>query len=352
MTSEVAPDRLAFTSLDEWHAWQWRQQPALRRKWRELRYRADLEAVPSVVTLWNAQAPRPTVLFALDSTSPSHLAAVVEPLKLLISSGVPVALVGKPPADAPWGVVAGPDDLKDLTLHAVVSVGSHLAGGAYVRALARRREVPHLVVQHGALTPFSPPPEDGDIVLAWSESDAQMWIAGRSGVDSRTVGSQMLWMASQQRNDASRPDHISMPREIVFLGQLHGAELPRRTTLESVKQLRQETSLTYRPHPAENDLLSRVQHRRWRLRGVEVDSSASPLPKIGVPVVAHFSTGLLEAAVSGAAAFGYCAQAPAWVQGFWERYGIAEWGSGEETLIPIPSREPAEAIVARLLSAW
>lgn len=349
MTSEVAPDRLAFTSLDDWQAWQWRQQPALRRKWRELRYRSGGDAAAPNATLWNSSASRPTVLFALDSHSPSHLAAVAEPLRLLISWGVPVGLVGQPPPDLPSGDAASADDLKDVALRAAVSVGNHLGGGAYVKALASRRDAPHLVVQHGALTPLSPPPADGDMVLAWSDTDAQMWIAGRSGVEARAVGSQMLWQASlAHRGESAATEGDATASEIVFLGQLHGAELPRRLTMESVRQLHRETLLIYRPHPAESDLLSSAQHRRWRSQGIKLDTSGQPLAQLRVPVVAQFSTGLLEATASGVPAFGFCAQAPAWVEAFWDRYGIARWGSSSHSRTAVWERPPAQEIAIAL----
>lgn len=352
MIDDVAPDRLVFGALDQWQAWQWSQQPLVRRKWRELRYSPETEVGPASVTLWNGNASTGWYLFALDSASPSHVAAVAAPLRILVARGASVALVGEPPINFPEGFVASSGDLNDLPLRVAVSVGGHLAGGAFVKALADSNDVPHLVVQHGALTPYSPPPMGGDIVLAWSESDAQMWTAGRSGVDVSVVGSQMIWTAAQHRKDARAPENDAPPPEIVFLGQLHGAELPRRTTLDSVRQLRQETILTYRPHPAETDLLSRLQHRWWQSQGVKVSSAAVPLTEHEVPVVAHFSTGLLEAAASGVAAYGYCAQAPIWIRGFWERYGITEWGSGRETRLPITSREPAQLVADWVVDSW
>lgn len=350
--SEVAPDRLLFCTLDDWQAWQWRQQPLLRRKWREFRYRDAKEEHPLPVTLWNSDASSAIFLFAVDSHSPSHIAAVAEPLRRLIGWGVPVALVGRPPAGFPRGEGASFDELNDIALRATVSVGNHLALGARVKAMASKRGAPAVVVQHGALTPYAPPPAADDTVLAWSENDAHMWTVRQPSVSTRTVGSQMLWRASQSPRESSIPDSARAAGQVLFLGQLHGAELPRRITIESVRHLSRECQVIYRPHPAETDLLSSAQHRWWRSRGVRLDTSHLPSFRLRVPVLAHFSTGLLEAAVSGTAAYGFCAQAPTWVQGFWERYGIAEWGSGGETLVPIPSNEPAGEIAKILFSAW
>ena len=182
--------------------------------------------------------------------------------------------------------------------------------------------------------------------MAWTEDDVNFWTAGSAVTSARVVGSQLLWHARSSR--------LQMPSAegrgaLTFLGQLHGAELPRSLTRKSIAHLLNEGEIIYRPHPAEADIASRLQHRRWRLMGVDV-SSSKPLHESPGPVLAHFSTGLLEAAAGGLPAFGYCQRPPAWLEELWTRYRIAQWGlDSEPTKIQFPTEEPSQAVLAYVL---
>ena len=110
-----------------------------------------------------------------------------------------------------------------------------LSTGHYLPARARSRTGPpspgrFLTVQHGLLTPHAPPLGAGTILLAWSEADAAFWRSGRDDVGSVVVGSQLLWEAAEPPPATADPD--ARP---VFLGQLHGAELPRDVLAEAAE---------------------------------------------------------------------------------------------------------------------
>jgi hypothetical protein len=154
-----------------------------------------------------------------------------------------------------------------------------------------------------------------------------------------------LWKAARQSE--SEPTEASgVP---VFLGQLHGAELDRSVTVRTVDRLAKEGPLVYRPHPAERDILSRVQHRRWARRGVVLEFANRRLAEVDRPIVGIFSTGLLEAAAAGRPAWAACVEPPEWVEELWERYSIARYGAAEPTPPPeLPPTEPARAISERV----
>ena len=66
--------------------------------------------------------------------------------------------------------------------------------------------------------------------------------------------------------------------------------------------------------------------------GIEIDATNVPLRSLDRPVVSMFSTGILEAAALGLHAWSFAVGAPKWLQEFWQRYNINQWGG-----IPTPS---------------
>ena len=195
-----------------------------------------------------------------------------------------------------------------------------------------------LSVQHGLLTPFAPPLPPDCTLLAWSEADASFWTDGRPDIDVEVVGSQLLWNAARS---PAAPIEDEVP---TYLGQLHGAELPRRVMARAARRFCLETGATYRPHPAERDTLSRLQHAGWERLGIRVDHRPGPLSTLRTPVVSVFSTGVLEAAASGRPAWVHLPDPPGWVRDLWQRYELHPWGT-EPTAPPrAPSVEPRRRI--------
>ena len=149
-----------------------------------------------------------------------------------------------------------------------------------------------------------------------------------------------MWRATQHSVESSGGEPL-------FLGQLHGAELSRRISTRTAEAFCRATGATYRPHPAETDIRSRLQHRLWRRKGIDIQAGG-PLLDAGRPVVAMFSTGVLEAAAAGLPAWVTCVDPPRWVREFWDRYRLSPWG-GEPTPRPaVPSVEPALLVAQRV----
>ena len=229
----------------------------------------------------------------------------------------------------------------------MLSIGWHLQVGRLAHAWALEHDIPAAVVQHGALTPFAPPLPPRTTLLAWSDADAQFYRSDRDDLEVRTVGSQLLWQAGHDADELG--DEID--EQIVFLGQMHGAELPRRITAGTAYRFCRRESALYRPHPAETDVLSRSAHSLMRRRGIEFQDPALPLHELRQPVVGVFSTGVLEAAMRGLPGWVEATHAPAWVHEFWDRYGMRRYG-GEPTPAPeIPADEPSRVIAQVLEGA-
>lgn len=315
------------------------------------------------------------VLVVLDAATPTVRASLLTPLpyltgpvQVLAPAGLTLPETGGPAWEhrtvTDLGAVIGPD-----TVDAVVSIGQHLDTAERVHALALEHAIPQYVVQHGVLTPFTPPLPREAILLAWSEADARYWSAGRRDVGVADVGSKLLWQAghdagttagSAAGNEAGRgtaagpddgPGAVDPGARPVFLGQIHGAELSRRVTVGAAMRFCREHGALYRPHPAETDVVSRALHALMRRRGIEFATDEVPLAELDAPVVAVFSTGILEAAARGLPAWAYGPHAPGWVHELWERYGMRRYGGSEPT--PAPRRADAEpaAQIARLLEA-
>lgn len=330
--------------LAAWHRWQ-----ESRHRLRQLRHAVRPGPAPAperfVLTMYDAE---PRLLVALDSSSPTSFAALVEPLAHLdlplavLSPGPPPLLPNHEPLSSAEVAVEGPAALRGLD--AVVSLGHFLPRGERAHAWARALGAAPFVVQHGALTPHAPPLPPGVRLLAWSDADADFWRSGRSDVVHEVVGSQLLWRAVDDR-----PDDVADTR-LVYLGQMHAAELPRARLLRAAATHCREHGAVYRPHPSERDVLSRLAHRGFQRLGITVDAS-SPLAGLAGPVVSVFSTGVIEAAAQGREAWVDFPRPPAWLGEFWERYGMHRLGTTPTPPPSQPHTEPARRIAEVLREA-
>ena len=345
-------------SMEDWAAWQASRQRLRRTKHRVVGAVDSLRGIePEIprVTLYRRVSAggdllvedgrTKPLLIAVDSASPTSIAAVADVIPysrgdvaVLAPRGMEVGLPG---AEA-WSRRDLPADvgavLTSVAPFAVMSLGAHMRSGALADGIARTLDVPHYVVQHGALTPYSPPLPEGARLLAWTEADADFWTAGRDDVETTVVGSQLLWRAGHETTA------VPVDRTPVFLGQLHRAELPRWVTGGAAQQFCLRHDAMYRPHPSETDVLSRLQHQVWQRRGIQFAPTDVPLREVEEPVVAVFSTGILEAAARGVPAWAYAPRAPRWVHEFWERYGMKPYGGDPTPALPIGTGEPAVAI--------
>ncbi|SEA48116.1 hypothetical protein SAMN02910418_01677 [Bowdeniella nasicola] len=342
-------DQLWFArDLEQWQRWQKRQGPALRRVVRWVKDRRGRDRSPEQFELIG-DPERAAVLVAIDSLGPTQTAALLAPAKLLYDE-LPIAIIGPAGTARSFGsdsrrrITA--EDLRAASwasLRHVLGVGHYLPLGALGYEISRRHGITFVVVQHGLLAPQVPPLPADATLLAFSAVDGDYWKSGRDDIAVRTVGSQLLWEASKQR--AAPLDGPG-----IFLGQLHGAELPRADFAEAATMYCHSTGAHYRPHPSEMDLLSRRTHARWRRNGIEFDLERRPLAQARGPIASVFSTGVLEAAASGKPSWVVHPDPPRWLRSMWERYGMAPWqphGDREPTpSFPLPSQEPAAAIAS------
>lgn len=329
------------TSLSDWQRWQDRKRSAHRLA---ARIRGRGEGQPTTFHLYRRGAD-PRVVSVVDATSPTKLNAVIAPLAHLpeLDAAVlsSVDLAGRLPGEG-WqhttvDAKAVPDALGTRAIG--LSVGHYLAAGQAAFQWARGAGVPLAIVQHGLVTPFAPPLPEGSILLAWSDADADYLMARRTDVTAHVVGSQLLWEAAQQPANCTSSELAP-----VYLGQLHGAELPRLGMTVRTTEFCLRHGAVYRPHPAEKDALSRATHALWRRLGIAFDDVTKPLNEVQRPVVAAFSTGLLEAAVRGQQAWAYYPRPPRWLSEFWERYGIHRWGESPTPAPHLPDTQPAAQV--------
>lgn len=323
------------SDLDAWHAWQARGQSLPRRVKGLLKARRAARPA-GVLTVGG---PRPDLLVALDALKATTSLAQLAPLRHLDLARVAV-LSPHPVEDQlpphAWQVTPGPLDdlLADLraTHPVVLSTGHYLPLGAAAREVVAE---PHrfVTVQHGLLTPAAPPLAPGTTLLAWSERDGDFWRSGRADIEITTVGSELLWRAGSR--DVP-PLDSTVP---VYLGQLHGAELPRAAMAAAAHDFCLARGAAYRPHPSETDRRSVATHARWESAGITIDRSGVPLRDLRRPVVSVYSTGVLEAAARGLPAWVDFPEPPDWLVEFWDRYGMARWG-GEPT--PAPQQPPID----------
>ena len=352
--------------LDAWQAWQRRQK---KLKWAKYKLNSLLDSARSrtvaeepVRGLLYTRGAKPQVLIVMDSFSPTNRNAILEPLKHL--DAIDVALWV--PEDASeyldgqyasarysrkdWSEqeISG-DELTSLLpdVRIVLSAAQFLGRGAAAYEFSRAIGAEYWMVQHGLLVPQAPPLPVGCTLLAFSEADAEFWASGRRDVTTHAVGSQLLYLAAQKAAGAEVQKQNDL--EPIFLGQMHGAELPRASFAYASHSFLKKYGGIYRPHPSEKDKLSVLTHKLWEKEGIRIDRSGTPLNEVPNPVVSIFSTGVLEAAIRGIPAWVYHPAPPAWLVEFWDRYGMNQWGS-EPTPAPVqPEKEPARRIAELMI---
>ena len=244
---------LRFSELDDWRRWQARRRPL--RVAKDALLRATRPGQRLSATLTRA-GPEPRLLVVTDARSPSHDAALLAPLDWLPPEEVAV-ISSRPVRDAlpeaSWlEEHISPESIVDgyPSVRAVYAVGNFLPLSRAVYEALRGRGTRFLVGQHGVLTPYAPPLPQGCDLLAWTDADSEFWCAARPDVTSHVVGSPLLERAASEGSTGEGA-------EMVFLGQLHGAELPRRQLAVAAEQFCRSTGATYRPHPSERDRTSR-----------------------------------------------------------------------------------------------
>lgn len=352
--------------LDAWQAWQRRQK---KLKWAKYKLNSLLDSARSrtvaeepVRGLLYTRGAKPQVLIVMDSFSPTNRNAILEPLKHL--GAVDVALWV--PEDASeyldgqyaserysrkdWSEqeISGDELMRLLPdVRIVLSAAQFLGRGAVAYEFSRAIGAEYWMVQHGLLVPQAPPLPVGCTLLAFSEADAQFWASGRRDVTTHAVGSQLLYLAAQKAAGAEEQKQNDL--EPIFLGQMHGAELPRASFAFAAHSFLKKYGGIYRPHPSEKDKLSVLTHKLWEKEGIRIDRSGTPLNEVPNPVVSIFSTGVLEAAIRGIPAWVYHPAPPAWLVEFWDRYGMNRWGS-KPTPAPVqPEKEPARRIAELII---
>lgn len=320
--------------LAAWQAWQDNRRPLLQR----LRATRHAPEDSWVLTC----GANPVVVVAVDGTTPSICAALETPCRHIASEHLAIldrrARLDILGADANVHSFSGIDELDVLCpdVKVAVTIGAHLPLGKMAHSLMERRAGHAFVVQHGLLTPHAPPLPPQTTLLAWSEDDATFWKSSRQEIETLNVGSQLFW-----RPETSTEGTQMSEGAPIFLGQLHAAELGRADLIRTTVGFCRRNQARYRPHPSERDKTSRLVHAAMRRGGISFDDTAQALDASCSPVVAIFSSGLLEAAANGRPAFGYHPSAPQWINAFWERYSIGKWGS-EPTVAPTqPEIEPA-----------
>ena len=326
--------------LEAWRRWSRKGRP-LRAIRGALRRPAPIEVVGE---------PEADLIVVVDAWHTSVRAALVAPLAHLDAART--AVLGPPGVSAvvPWQArvrTVAPADLGAALpgARAMLGSGHHLEPGGAAYALAATRGLPYLVAQHGLLTPKAPPLPPGAHLLAWSGSDGEFWASGRTDVRWTVTGSQLL--ADAATRPATPLDPTGRP---IYLGQLHGAELPFASAAQAAEQFCLAHGATYRPHPSERDRRSRRTHERWRDLGIEIASDARPLRELDRPIVSVFSTGVLEAAAAGLPAYVHHPAPPAWLLGLWHRYDMHEYGT-DPTPAPTPHPDPSRAIARALIEA-
>lgn len=351
------------SSLERWQEWQSTRHRARQVKHvvtGALRSRRGTHQLPGLVLHSREGEGSSRLLIGLDSASPTSRSSLLTALPYLLI-GVDVLS----PAGVDLPELSGPEwtheriepatttdeqrrrlavVLDKRGIGAVLTLGQHLAAGRAVHQWALATDTASAVVQHRVLTPFAPPLPPRTTLLAWSDADAEFYRSGRADVEVRTVGSQLLWQAGKE---SAEEVEVAGARP-VFLGQMHGAELPRRTTAGIATAFCRAEGALYRPHPSEVDVLSRTAHRVMRRRGVEFQDSSVPLHEVGAPVVGIFSTGVLEAAARGIPSWVTGEKVPTWVRELWDRYDMRRWGGDPTPALTAGADEPSR-LIAQIL---
>ena len=333
------------SDLDEWHRWQARRHVARAVKHRVVERRPSSEPRATVVH-GSADAD---IVVLVDATHASMANAVLAPLEFIAPERIITVLAPGVQLDAPGRSRLVPTD--DIGQHlgsakVMLGCGEYTGIGAAGWRWARATRAATFVSQHGALTPLAPPLPKDSTLLAWTASDGEFWRSGRADVEHVAVGSQLLWAAAQRQSVGPE----TAEGRLVYLGQGHAAELPRRRMIEGALRVCRAQDAVYRPHPSEHDKLSRAAHALFARVGITVDTTGSPLAEMNNPVVSVFSTGILEAATRGRHAWVELPRPPAWLGEFWERYGMRRLGGPPTPPPDLPEDEPARRI-AEILSA-
>lgn len=335
--------------LDAWQHWHESLDPLHRLR----RLRATVRPGDGPAPLHLVMGgPSPDVLVALDSRAASSRAALLDPIGHVPRARI--AVLAPFPIDDLVGHlgtehrVAGSDEVRRglPEVRVALAAGDYLPAGALAHELVTSGGGRFVVAQHGLLTPHAPPLPPSALLVAWSASDAAFWTDGRADVTIEVVGSQLLHHAAAHPSAAV--DRSATP---VFLGQLHGAELPRAEMARVSEAFCRATGAVYRPHPSETDLRSRLTHARWARRGVQFETSGLPLDELAAPIVGVFSTGVLEAAAAGRPAWVHHPDPPEWVAELWQRYGLSRWGRNPTPTPVQPAVEPARRIAEILLAS-
>ena len=332
--------------LDAWRRWQ-----ASRHRLRRLRHRWTTSTPEQLVLTTFGDEPR--LLVAIDSGSPTSNAALLEPLRHLkmsyavLSAQASISVEHLESSTSQW---LDDDNLPSAlrSIRAVSSLGHYMRCGAVAHQWSQQLAVPYLVTQHGALTPFMAPLPPEAHLLAWSESDAQFWRSGRADGRHHVVGSQLLWRAGAGAATPGPAERDADLGNLTYLGQMHGAELPRDRLVRAAAAFCRRHDAIYRPHPSERDKLSRLAHASYERLGITVENG-TPLAELANPVVSVFSTGVLEAACRGRQAWVDFPRPPAWLGEFWERYGMHRYGDSPTPAPEAPVVEPARQ-VAQVIS--
>lgn len=335
--------------LDQWRRWE--RHGAVHRVIAAVRRGGRPPVIEPLMIAGPVEGAR--FLAVLDSTTASQRASVLDPAQRLpaqevvyLGTASVLRSLGLSSGDSsltPWGRRS--DVLS--AIERVVSIGAHLPAGRAASAWAEETGREQVVVQHGLLTPWAPPLPRASTALAFTEQDGDFWASGRADLTVHAVGAQALW--TPQQGPAAAPCERGAP--MVFLGQLHGKELPRREIVgQTLGFLRAHTETVYRPHPSEKDVLSRMIHAQMQRRGTAFQDTSVPLGQSTADVVSVFSTGVLEAAQQGRRAWVHHDDPPAWLREFWDRYGLARWGGEPTPPVRWSEREPAQAVAEYLQS--
>lgn len=335
---DIGPGLYIPDDLDAWKRWRAHERRVHEAISRLRRHGRPPTRRPAILSL---PVDEPNVLVVIDSMTPSHRAAVWESATRLDPRTT--AVLSRIPEAAGFVMTAQrrvwrPGLPLPSSIGAVLSLGAFNELAGWVKPWASRHDAEFFVVQHGLLTPWAPPLAPGDHFLAWSEADVAYQVAGRTDVTADVVGSQMLWAAAQE------PQAHLVDQRPVMLGQLHGVELPRLGKQRIYTDFCRRHDATYRPHPAETDLLSRAQHQVMARRGVVVDTGAIGIADLGRPIVSVFSTGTLEAAARGLPAWVWHPDPPEWLRELWHRYGMSRYGSAPMAMPQVLGDSPAEFI--------
>ena len=298
------------------------------------------------------------ILVVVDAPTPSLRAAVVAPIAKMNPDRVAVLTTEDTHKHLPqFGAyppiaIVDENDLARTVPNArsILAVGHYMQLGALAYAYSRVSGASFFVSQHGIVTPLAPPLPPGADLLAWSKSDADFWMSGRNDTNATTVGSELLWQAHRARTSTGPNRSPDDPGGLLYLGQLHGHELPRRAMAKAAVRFCRSNDALYRPHPSETDVVSRLQHRRWQSQGIKFEVSPVPLAQTNHRVVAVFSTGVLEAAAAGRASWVDYPEPPEWLDEVWNRYAMKRFGSATPTQAAVPDLEPAR-LIAEIVTA-